>query len=99
MPPQSIGMAVCETCGGKGFVLVEEKKCPSCKGTGKAKSINLSELSEQQLNLALGGSCPACNGTGVTRVTEKCRECNGYGEIKECKVCGSHFGGDGDRCQ
>jgi RecJ-like exonuclease len=92
-------MTVCERCGGKGFVLIEEQKCSSCKGTGKAKSINLSGLSEQQLKLALAGSCPNCNGTGTTQVTEKCSECGGYGEIKECKVCGSRFGGDGDLCQ
>ena len=94
-----MSMAVCERCGGKGFVLIEEKKCTACKGTGKAKSINLSGLSEQQLKLALAGSCPTCNGTGATQVTEKCRECGGCGEIKECRVCGSRFGGDGDLCQ
>ncbi|MCK4459446.1 MAG: DHH family phosphoesterase [Methanosarcinales archaeon] len=94
-----MSMAVCERCGGKGFVLIEEKKCTACKGTGKAKSINLSGLSEQQLKLALAGSCPTCNGTGATQVTEKCSECNGCGEIKECRVCGSRFGGDGDLCQ
>ncbi|MCD6208182.1 MAG: DHH family phosphoesterase [Methanosarcinales archaeon] len=92
-------MASCKACGGSGVIVLDEKKCTACKGTGKAKSINLSELSEKQLSQALGGSCPICEGTGVVRVTEKCRECDGYGEIKECKVCGSAFNGDGDTCE
>ncbi len=92
-------MGSCTACDGRGFIIIEEKKCSACKGTGKAKSINLSELSEKQLSQALDGSCPACNGTGIDRITEKCQECNGYGEVKECRICGSSFSGDGDICK
>jgi len=74
-------MTLCERCSGKGEIVVEEKKCAACKGTGKAKSINLGELSEEQLSRALDGSCPVCGGTGVAKITEKCPECGGSGKI------------------
>ncbi|RJS74047.1 S1 RNA-binding domain-containing protein [ANME-2 cluster archaeon] len=99
MHPYQCSMALCKACDGRGFIITEENECSSCKGTGKARSINLSELSEKQLSQALDGSCPVCNGTGIVRVTEKCQECNGYGEIKECRICGSSFSGDGDLCE
>ncbi|WNY24546.1 DHH family phosphoesterase [Methanolapillus millepedarum] len=81
----------CSKCRGEGFLIPESGPCPKCNGTvsaGKAKSINLMDLSEKNLNSFVSGTCETCGGTGTYEKKQKCDECRGKGEIYNCIRCG-----------
>ncbi len=91
---------ICEACGGKGYVEVEEP-CKTCNGTGKSKSFDpkiTAELSKEQLELFMKGICGVCKGTGRIKRLEVCRVCNGTGKAGKCKLCGAKVVGNHDLC-
>ncbi|MGP8322253.1 MAG: OB-fold nucleic acid binding domain-containing protein [Methanosarcinaceae archaeon] len=81
----------CTECGGNGIKIISTEKCPQCKGTGKAKSVDLMKLSEKGMDSFLqgGASCDKCGGSGEIQITEPCEACKGRGAFYKCKVCGN----------
>ncbi len=81
----------CTACKGTGSIIISEKECPDCKGSGKQKSVSLDKLSEKDLGKLMSGDmkCAGCNGTGKLSVTEPCKTCSGRGKFFTCAVCGS----------
>ncbi len=80
----------CTACKGTGSIIISEKECPDCKGSGKTKSITLDRLSEKDLGKLMSGDmkCAGCNGTGKLSVTEPCKTCSGRGKFFTCSICG-----------
>ncbi len=80
----------CTACKGTGTIILSEKECPDCKGSGKPKAISLDKLSEKDLGKLMGGGikCVKCQGTGKISVTEPCKTCAGRGKFFTCTVCG-----------
>ncbi len=91
----------CVSCKGTGSIILREKACPDCKGTGKAKSIRLERISEKDLGKLIGGNmvCMSCEGTGKVNVTEPCKACGGMGKFAMCVVCGKEISGRGELCE
>ncbi len=92
---------ICENCQGKGVIEID-KKCPTCNGTGKARSFDpklTEELSSDQIQLFLKGICGVCKGKGVLRSLEVCPVCKGKGDVGRCKICGKQLKGGFDLCQ
>ena len=90
----------CTACKGTGSIILSEKECPDCKGSGKPKAISLDQLSEKDLGKLMGGGikCPKCQGTGRISVTEPCKNCAGRGKFFTCTVCGRETT-KGDLCE
>ncbi len=90
----------CTACKGTGSIIISEKECPDCKGSGKTKSISLEKLSEKDLSKLMTGGmeCTKCNGTGKLSVTEPCKTCGGRGKFFTCSVCGKETT-KGDICE
>ncbi len=90
----------CTACKGTGTIILSEKECPDCKGSGKPKAISLDQLSEKDLGKLMGGGikCPKCQGTGKISVTEPCKTCAGRGKFFTCTVCGKETT-KGDLCE
>jgi RecJ-like exonuclease len=92
---------ICENCGGRGILEIE-RKCPTCEGSGKAKSFDpklTEELSSEQIQLFLKGVCGACRGEGVIKKMELCSLCRGSGEIARCRLCRRPLKGNFELCQ
>lgn len=81
----------CTECGGHGVKVISTEKCPQCKGSGKAKAVDLMKLSEKDMGSFLqgGANCEKCGGSGDIQVTEPCEACEGRGVFYKCKVCGT----------
>ncbi|MDD5474506.1 MAG: DHH family phosphoesterase [Candidatus Methanoperedens sp.] len=90
----------CTACKGTGTIILSEKECPDCKGSGKPKAISLDQLSEKDLGKLMGGGikCAKCGGTGRLSVTEPCKTCAGRGKFFTCTVCGRETT-KGDLCE
>ncbi len=90
----------CTACKGTGSIIISEKECPDCKGSGKPKAISLEKLSEKDLSKLMTGGmeCTKCNGTGKISVTEPCKTCAGRGKFFTCTVCGRETA-KGDLCE
>ena len=91
---------ICDVCGGKGYIEVEEK-CRICGGSGRAKSFDpkiTAELTAEQLEMFAKGICGVCKGTGVVKRTEVCKNCNGSGKAGKCRLCGARVFGNADLC-
>ncbi|MCZ7406698.1 MAG: OB-fold nucleic acid binding domain-containing protein, partial [Candidatus Methanoperedens sp.] len=90
----------CTACKGTGTIILSEKECPDCKGSGKPKAISLDQLSEKDLGKLMGGGikCTKCGGTGRISVTEPCKTCAGRGKFFTCTVCGRETV-KGDLCE
>jgi RecJ-like exonuclease len=88
----------CTACNGSGTKKISQKECPDCKGSGKAKSLDLSRMTQKDMeNLIQGGSdCQTCSGTGKITIDEKCKVCGGHGVIYSCRICGKSFVADDD---
>jgi RecJ-like exonuclease len=85
-------MNLCERCRGKGFLIVGEKPCPNCNGSGKTESISLGEASDSDMNALIergAAKCSVCHGSGKMPVTEPCEACCGLGREYRCAVCGT----------
>lgn len=80
----------CTECNGQGFKEVATEKCPECKGSGKARSVNLMDLSKQDVSSFLEGAsvCERCGGSGTIKITNPCPVCKGAGAFYKCDVCG-----------
>lgn len=79
----------CTECGGHGVKVISTERCPMCKGSGKAKSVDLMKLSEKDMGSFLqgGAACEKCGGSGEIKITEPCEACDGRGAFYKCKVC------------
>lgn len=90
----------CEQCEGRGYIQIENQ-CPTCSGSGKAKSFDpkvTAELSSEQMEMFSRGLCGVCRGSGVLLRTEVCKTCNGSGKMAKCRICGAQIPG-GELCQ
>ncbi|VVB72160.1 Polyribonucleotide nucleotidyltransferase [uncultured archaeon] len=95
-------MNLCERCMGKGFLVVGEKPCPNCNGSGKTESISLGEASDRDMKeLMERGStkCGVCHGTGKIPVTESCPACGGLGREYLCVVCKARLTSKKELCE
>ncbi len=90
----------CTACKGTGNIVISEKECPDCKGSGKTKSITLDKISEKDLSKLMSGEmkCAACGGRGKLSVTEPCKTCSGRGKFFTCAICGKETT-KGDLCE
>ncbi|ABK15261.1 phosphoesterase, RecJ domain protein [Methanothrix thermoacetophila PT] len=98
----TLAMKVCERCGGQGFVVVGERTCPNCDGTGKTESITLTEARDSDITSLLqegSARCAVCNGTGRIPITETCEACGGLGREYRCLVCGTRLSLKADLCE
>jgi len=43
-------------CKGTGSIILSQKECPDCKGSGKPKTISLDQLSEKDIGKLMGGA-------------------------------------------
>ena len=79
----------CTECGGHGVKVISTEKCPKCKGSGKAKSVDFMKLSEKDMGSFLqgGATCEKCGGSGEIKITEPCEACEGRGAFYKCKIC------------
>ncbi|MDO8727162.1 MAG: DHH family phosphoesterase [Candidatus Methanoperedens sp.] len=79
----------CSACKGTGSIILSQKECPDCKGSGKPKTISLDQISEKDIGKLMSGGmkCPKCGGTGNISVTEQCKACEGRGKFFTCNVC------------
>lgn len=94
-------MNLCERCRGKGRLVVGEKPCPNCNGSGKTESISLGEASDSDMkNLIEHGAttCTVCHGSGKIPVTEVCEACAGLGREYLCVVCGTKLASKKELC-
>jgi len=95
-------MNLCERCRGKSYLVVGEKPCPNCGGSGKTESISLGEASDRDMKeLIESGStkCSVCHGTGKMPVTESCPDCGGLGREYICVVCGARLNSKKELCE
>lgn len=95
-------MNLCERCQGQGFLVVGDKPCPNCDGSGKIGSISLGEASEGEMKELLeSGStkCSVCHGTGKIPVTDGCPACGGLGREYLCLVCGAKLSDKKELCE
>ena len=95
-------MNLCDKCQGRGFLVVGDKPCPNCDGSGKIGSISLGEASEGEMkDLLESGStkCGACHGTGKIPVTDSCPACGGLGREYLCLVCGAKLSDKKELCE
>ena len=95
-------MNLCERCRGKGYLVVGEKPCPNCNGSGKTGSLSLGEASDKDMmELIEAGSakCSVCHGTGKIPVTESCPDCGGLGREYLCVVCKTRLTSKKELCE
>jgi RecJ-like exonuclease len=95
-------MTLCERCRGKGDLVVGEKPCPNCNGSGKTESISLGAASDKDMkDLLESGStnCSICHGSGKIPVTEPCQDCSGLGREYLCVVCGAKLDSRKELCE
>ena len=79
----------CSACKGTGSIILSQKECPDCKGSGKPKTISLDQISEKDIGKLMSGGmkCPKCGGIGKISETEPCKTCEGRGKFFTCSVC------------
>ena len=84
-------MGECDRCMGSGVIVEGETTCPDCSGSGKARSIDLASLKEEDLAEVISGgvTCKRCGGEGKIRIEKTCEACDGTGVLMKCRVCGS----------
>lgn len=84
-------MSECDECRGTGYLFEEEHVCPECRGSGKARSVDLASLREDDLKKVMSGDlvCKKCRGSGKITNRRKCPTCQGSGVITHCKICGN----------
>ena len=95
-------MNLCERCQGRGFLVVGDKPCPNCDGSGKIGSISLGEASEGEMKELLesgSAQCSVCHGTGKMPVTDGCPACSGLGREYLCVVCGAKLSDKKELCE
>src|SRR5512139_2362615 len=95
-------MNSCERCRGKGYLVVGEKPCPNCDGSGKTESISLGESTDTDMKeLIESGSarCGVCHGSGKMPVTDSCPDCGGLGREYLCVVCGARLSSKRELCE
>jgi RecJ-like exonuclease len=95
-------MNLCERCRGKGYLVVGEKPCPNCDGSGKTESISLGESTDTDMKeLIESGSakCGACHGSGKMPVTDSCPDCGGLGREYMCVVCKAKLSSKRELCE
>ena len=88
----------CEACGGSGTKETSNQQCPDCKGSGKARSLDLSKMTTEDMEVLIqgGSGCQTCDGLGTIIVKQKCEICGGRGVIVNCRVCGKPLGVNDD---
>ena len=94
-------MKLCTRCEGKGFLVVGEKTCPNCKGSGKTETITLGKAPTSDLDELMESGftrCNVCNGAGVIPATESCDECGGLGREYSCIICGTRLSEKKELC-
>lgn len=95
-------MNLCERCRGKGYLVVGEKACPNCGGSGKTGSISLGDATDSDMKelIEMGSTkCSVCHGTGKIPVTESCSDCGGLGREYLCVVCGTKLTSKKELCE
>ena len=95
-------MNLCERCRGKGYLVVGEKACPNCGGSGKTGSISLGDATDSDMKelIEMGSTkCSVCHGTGKIPVTESCPDCGGLGREYLCVVCGTKLSSKKELCE
>lgn len=95
-------MNLCERCRGKGYLVVGEKACPNCGGSGKTGSISLGDATDSDMKelIEMGSTkCSVCHGTGKIPVTESCPDCGGLGREYLCVVCGTKLNSKKELCE
>jgi len=95
-------MNLCERCRGKGYLVVGEKACPNCGGSGKTGSISLGDATDSDMKelIEVGSTkCSVCHGTGKIPVTESCPDCGGLGREYLCVVCGTKLSSKKELCE
>ncbi|HOT07900.1 MAG TPA: DHH family phosphoesterase [Methanotrichaceae archaeon] len=95
-------MKKCDRCQGEGYLVVGQRPCPNCEGTGKSESISLGESRASDIDdlLSRGSAqCSVCKGTGNLPVTEACQACAGLGREYLCLVCGARLTAKAELCE
>jgi len=95
-------MNLCERCRGKGYLVVGEKACPNCGGSGKTGSISLGDATDHDMKelIEMGSAkCSVCHGTGKIPVTESCPDCSGLGREYLCVVCKTKLTSKKELCE
>ncbi|NPV61794.1 MAG: DHH family phosphoesterase [Methanotrichaceae archaeon] len=95
-------MNLCDNCRGKGYLVVGERTCPNCGGSGKTDSISLGAASDSDMKELIengAAKCAVCRGSGKIPVTETCQACGGLGREYTCVVCGSRLNNKGELCE
>jgi archaea-specific RecJ-like exonuclease len=95
-------MNLCEKCLGKGCLVVGDKPCPNCNGSGKTESISLGEASDRAMKELIDSGCTKCSvcqGTGKIPITESCPDCNGLGREYLCVVCKTRLSSKKELCE
>lgn len=95
-------MNLCERCRGKGYLVVGEKPCPNCNGSGATESISLGEASDSDMKALIergATKCSVCRGSGKLPVTEPCETCGGLGREYSCVVCGTKLSSKNELCE
>ncbi|MDD1761249.1 MAG: DHH family phosphoesterase [Methanothrix sp.] len=95
-------MNLCERCRGKGYLVVGEKACPNCGGSGKTGSISLGDATDNDMKelIEMGSTkCSVCHGTGKIPVTESCPDCGGLGREYLCVVCRTKLSSKKELCE
>jgi len=95
-------MNLCERCRGKGYLVVGEKACPNCGGSGKTGSISLGDATDSDMKelIEMGSTkCSVCHGTGKIPVTESCPDCGGLGREYLCVVCRTKLSSKKELCE
>ena len=95
-------MNLCERCRGKGYLVVGEKACPNCGGSGKTGSISLGDATDSDMKelIEVGSTkCSVCHGTGKIPVTESCPDCGGLGREYLCVVCRTKLSSKKELCE
>jgi len=95
-------MNLCDNCRGKGYLVVGDKNCPNCGGSGKTDSISLGEASDSDMKELIergAAKCAVCRGSGKIPVTEPCQACGGLGREYLCGVCGTRLNNKSELCE
>ena len=85
-----------------GHLVVGDKPCLNCDGSGKTESISLGEASDKDMKeLMESGStkCSVCHGSGKMPVTESCPACEGLGREYLCVVCKTKLSSKKELCE